>query len=83
MPRGWVCLEGEGCIHRVGTHSLPLTPSGSYLTYGCQQVVHSLLECFLIADSFRVSLFIDLGCPKDLGKGWMGDLGTLMISRPI
>ena len=36
-----------------------------------------------IAGSFRVSLFIDLGCPRDLGKGWRGDLGTFMISRPI
>ena len=35
------------------------------------------------AGSFRVSLFIDLGCPRDLGKGWRGDLGTFMISRPI
>ena len=33
--------------------------------------------------SFRVSLFIDLGCPRDLGKEWRGDLGTFMISRPI
>ena len=37
----------------------------------------------IIAGSFRVSLFIDLGCPKDLGRGWWGDLGTFMISRPI
>ena len=37
----------------------------------------------LIAGLFRVSLFIDLGCPRDLEKGWMGDLGTFMISRPI
>ena len=36
-----------------------------------------------IAGSFRVSLFIDLGCPGDFGKGWRGDLGTFMISRPI
>ena len=35
------------------------------------------------AGSFRVSLFIDLGCPRDLGKEWRGDLGTFMISRPI
>ena len=37
----------------------------------------------IIAGSFRVSLFIDLGCPGDFGKGWRGDLGTFMISRPI
>ena len=37
----------------------------------------------VIAGSFRVSLFIDLGCPRDLGKGWGGDLGTFMIRRPI
>ena len=36
----------------------------------------------IFAGSFRVSLFIDLGCPRDLGKGWRGDLGTFMISRP-
>ena len=36
-----------------------------------------------IAGSFRVSLFIDLGCPRDLGKEWRGHLGTFMISRPI
>ena len=35
--------------------------------------------CWLI----RGSLFIELGCPGDLGKGWRGDLGTFMISRPI
>ena len=34
--------------------------------------------CWLV----RVSLFIELGCPRDLGKGWRGDLGTFMISRP-
>ena len=28
-------------------------------------------------------LFIELGCPGDLGRGWRGDLGTFMISRPI
>ena len=38
---------------------------------------------FLIAGSFRVSLFIDLGFPWDLGKGWWGHLGTFMISRHI
>ena len=26
---------------------------------------------------------MELGCPRDLGKGWRGDLGTFMISRPI
>ena len=31
----------------------------------------------------RGSLFIELGCPGDLGKGWRGDLGTFMIRRPI
>ena len=37
----------------------------------------------LLLAQFRVSLFIDLGCPRDLGKEWRGDLGTFMISRPI
>ena len=36
-------------------------------------------SCWLV----RGSLFIELGCPGDLGKGWRGDLGTFMISRPI
>ena len=31
----------------------------------------------------RGSLFIELGCMRDLGKGWRGDLGTFMISRSI
>ena len=35
--------------------------------------------CWLV----RGSLFIELGCLRDLGKGWRGDLGTFMISRPI
>ena len=50
------------------------------------QVVHTErilsgfnFNCWLI----RGSLFIELGCPRDLGKGWRGDLGTFMISRPI
>ena len=37
----------------------------------------------IIADSFRVSLFIDLGFPQHLGIGWWGSLGTFMISRPF
>ena len=37
-----------------------------------------LHHCWLV----RGSLFIELGCPEDLGKGWRGDLGTFMISRP-
>ena len=36
-------------------------------------------SCWLI----RVSLFIELRGAEDLGKGWRGDLGTFMISRPI
>ena len=35
--------------------------------------------CWLV----RGSLFIELGCTRDLGKGWRGDLGTFMISRSI
>ena len=35
--------------------------------------------CWLV----RGSLFIELGYPGDLGKGWRGNLGTFMISRPI
>ena len=34
--------------------------------------------CWLV----RVSLFIELGCPSVSRKGWRGDLGTFMISRP-
>ena len=36
-------------------------------------------NCWLV----RGSLFIELGCTRDLGKGWRGDLGTFMISRSI
>ena len=35
-------------------------------------------HCWLV----RVSLFIELGGPSVSGKGWRGDLGTFMISRP-
>ena len=35
----------------------------------------------LVAGSFRVSLFIDLRCPGDFGKGWRGDLGTFIIVK--
>ena len=38
-----------------------------------------LRSCRLV----RGSLFIELGCTRDLGKGWRGDLGTFMISRSI
>ena len=38
--------------------------------------MHSCSFCWLV----RVSLFIELGCPGDLGKGWRVDLGTFMIS---
>ena len=38
-----------------------------------------LSYCWLV----RGSLFIELGCTRDLGKGWRGDLGTFMISRSI
>ena len=37
----------------------------------------------LIAGWFRVSLFIDLGCPSDLGTGWRGVFGTFMTNRLI
>ena len=33
----------------------------------------------IIAGSFRGSLFIELGCPGDLGKEWREDLGTFSI----
>ena len=47
-------------------------PSTFYLMY-----FHNI--CWLV----RGSLFIELGCTRDLGKGWRGDLGTFMISRSI
>ena len=43
------------------------------------QCTISQVFCWLI----RVSLFIELGGPQDLGTGWWGALGTFMISRPI
>ena len=39
----------------------------------------NILFCWLV----RGSLFIELGCTRDVGKGWRGDLGTFMISRSI
>ena len=43
-------------------------------------VIYEKLDfCWLV----RGSLFIELGCTRDLGKGWRGDLGTFMISRSI
>ena len=46
-------------------------------------VIYESLEeescCWLV----RGSLFIELGCTRDLGKEWRGDLGTFMISRSI
>ena len=42
-----------------------------------------LITIWFFAGSFRVSLFIDLGCPWDLGTGWRGAFGTFMISRLI
>ena len=43
------------------------------------QCHHCCHYCWLV----RGSLFIELGCTRDLGKGWRGDLGTFMISRSI
>ena len=31
---------------------------------------------FIIAGPFRVSLFVDLGCPQDLWTGWWGVVGS-------
>ena len=53
-----------------------------FLLITSQKYVSTNILNYLFAGSFRVSLFIDLGCPRDLGKGWRGDLGTFMISRP-
>ena len=47
--------------------------------YSQLNVKSLLVNCWLV----RGSLFIELGCRGDLGKGWRGDLGTFMISRPI
>ena len=41
-----------------------------------------IMSCCAYCWLVRVSLFIELGCPRDLGKEWRGDLGTFMISRP-
>ena len=35
-----------------------------------------------VAGSLEAAYSLNLGCPEDLGKGWRGDLGTFMISRP-
>ena len=61
----------------------------SYTYYGWLTVLENM---YLLKDKYkflnycwlvRGSLFIELGCPRDFGKGWRGDLGTFMISRPI
>ena len=44
--------------------------------------MHTSLDQF-ISGLFRVSLFINLRSPQDLGTGWLGALGTFMISRHI
>ena len=46
-----------------------------------RNIVYTGMEYF--CSLIRGSLFIELGCLRDLGKGWRGDLGTFMISRPI
>ena len=48
-----------------------------------QVSLEATLCCWNFCWLVRVSLFIELGCPGDLGKGWRGHLGTFMISRPI
>ena len=52
--------------------------------------VHGNNSCFsdfvfkirLIAGSLQAAYSLNWGA-RDLGKGWRGDLGTFMISRPI
>ena len=46
----------------------------------CHNLMCRLVDCCWLV---RGSLFIELGCTRDLGKGWRGDLGTFMISRSI
>ena len=58
---------------RYGQQAGGMHPTGMQSCY-----ILILPCCWLV----RGSLFIELGCPEDLGKGWRGDLGTFMISRP-
>ena len=50
---------------------------------GEHALIHIRIFCSIIADSFRVTLFIDLGSHRILGQGSGGALGTFMINRPI
>ena len=68
---------GSKITMRISQLSLILHGDQDYLYFGLNN--KNLHYCWLIWGS----LFIELGCPGDLGKGWRGDLGTFMISRPI
>ena len=68
------CFSSAGCMI-----------AREYNKFGaCRGILFSVIVgkryyCWLV----RVSLFIELGGPRDLGTEWRGDLGTFMISRPI
>ena len=62
----------QSCIRLVSLYNYPFRPYKNILAGYAN-------FCWLV----RGSLFIELGFSEDLGKGWRGDLGTFMISRPI
>ena len=65
-------------IYDNGLHSRWLTKIVSIIFK--LKIYPNLVICFCWL--VRVSLFIDLVFPWDLGKGWWGHLSTFMISRP-
>ena len=80
LPPG-VCIQ-EGSASRGFGLTLP---PDTWDTMGYGQQVGGTHPTVMISYCWLVrgSLFIELGCPRDFGKGWRGDLGTFMISRPI
>ena len=72
-----------GQNYRTLTDNQPLDILFSAVSMICPSSTFSIVFDQLVAGSFRVSLFIDLGCPRDLGTGWWGAFGTFKISRPI
>ena len=76
-----ISLSNKNCsIRLINFHEkLSWTSIRSFLVIVFDSEFNRFLSDLLaiIAGSFRVSLFIDLGCPRDLGKGWGETLALL------
>ena len=90
LPQYWLILETKEKILSISEiktynkwHATHIDTFYKLVALSAAQMKNNSSIGMLVAGSFRVSLFIDLGCPGDFGKGWRGDLGTFMISRPI